>query len=124
MTEQQQKIALCEWWKPERYNLELDQKKFQTVDMAYLLHWWPDTNSLDVLHEMEKRLTDSHKTQYAHNLARLILVDDEVDYPEGQAPDLVEDFCVLHATAAQRREALLKTLGLWKEELNAPGGGV
>jgi hypothetical protein len=64
----------------------------------------PDIDDLNVIHELEKLLSDSHNgpgswTYYANCLM---------------------DICgshraAIHATAEQRREAFLRTKGLWKE---------
>lgn len=67
----------------------------------------PDTNSLDVLHEMEKKVPKGSK--YC-----AVLFSVAVPNPEGTSITSAE---LLHvcATAAQRRESLLRVIGKWKE---------
>ena|SRR6185295_1848973 len=111
MTEQEQQIALCEW---------IGYTKTFTTDGVF--KWWlnpegkycnnlPNTSSLDVLHDMEKRVSNRDKVLYWNHLCRAINPDIEW-----------EDWGVLNcclpmlcATAAQRREALLRTIGKWRE---------
>ncbi len=65
-------------------------------------------NDLNAMHEAEKVLSTHHCRLYADELHGLIM--------KSWNPVHSQMFCILHATAAQRAEALLKTLGLWKEE--------
>lgn len=65
-------------------------------------------NDLNAMHEAEQILTGSQQMQYADLLSRTTT--------EGHV-----DFCdvlyaSIHATAAQRAEAFLRTIGQWKEE--------
>ncbi len=110
MTETEQQIALCEWmgWTDCRPSSEpgitWGVKPGETVVLAngkLMADFLPNTNSLDVLHEMEKKLTQEQATSYHFNLV-LICDDDKSFIP------------TYLATAPQRREALLRTLGLWK----------
>ena len=81
----------------------LDHGKDESKDYNY---WTlPDyLNDLNAMHEAEKVLTpDLHGHYFAH-LRRF------TDAPHA------EFFVVIHATAAQRAEAFLRTLGLWEEE--------
>ena len=57
-------------------------------------------NDLNACHEMEKALTDIQRGYYWDHLK------DMTD----------EGFDQLHATAPQRAEAFLRTLGLWEED--------
>jgi hypothetical protein len=63
-------------------------------------HALPDyPNDLNAVHEAEKKLDVNPWQQYINLL-----------------PDIIEDWrSPIHATARQRCEALLKTVGLWKE---------
>jgi len=97
MTEQEQQIALCEW--ADKHGLNTSFMDHDGCEQVGLL----DTDSLDVLHEMEKKLTDEQKGLYATWLAHR----GGVTY--------VYNFDTIHATVAQRREALLRTLNLWTE---------
>ena len=63
-------------------------------------HDRPDyLNDLNAMHEAEKVLTNEHWETYAGHLA-------ELHQP-------LASFRFLHATAAQRAEAFLRTLNLW-----------
>ena len=73
---------------------------------GYLLKECPDyVNSLDAMREAEERLDDKQRRDYAF---RLLLV-----LCHGSAIDLSEHFDLLHASARERAEAFLKTLGKW-----------
>lgn len=61
-------------------------------------------NDLNAMHEAEKVLIGTNIDIYVANLGGCI---DE--------PTAEDEFCVLHATAAQRAEAFLRTLGKWEE---------
>ncbi len=64
----------------------------------------PDFNSLDVMHEAEKVLFNTHE-QVGCSVFR-----EQLTKVCGN-----HHFFAIHSTAAQRREALLRTLDLWKE---------
>ena len=57
-------------------------------------------NDLNAMHEAEKTLTDANMFVMAHHIERLVSA-------HGQH--------YFHATALQRAEAFLKTLGKWEE---------
>lgn len=63
-------------------------------------------NDLNAVHLLEKKLPDKHKRSYAFILAQVLDTTPTVD--------LDDQFLNIHATSAQRCEALLKTLNLWK----------
>ena len=67
------------------------------------------THDLDAMHEAEKGLNEEQRYKYTHAL----LSQPGINYG-GVEPI---DFCfpVLHATARQRAEAFLRTVGRWKE---------
>jgi hypothetical protein len=68
-------------------------------------------NDLDAIHEAEKILTDDQCQRHVDNLELVTgatLSTNGVRYG-------MNYFCLYHATAAQRAEAFLRTLGLWKE---------
>ena len=69
----------------------------------------PDTSSLDVLHEMEKKLTPHQRRNYPQSLAQVCRIGEGAEWTAD------EDWTIIHTTPAKRREALLRTLGLWKE---------
>jgi hypothetical protein len=64
-------------------------------------------NDLNVMHEAEKMLTEHQWDEYERVLRK---VCDGCSYFEGAGKEL------LHATAAQRAEAFLRTLGKWEEK--------
>jgi hypothetical protein len=91
MSEDEQRIALCQamGWKciqsgPNGYPIGINQEP----DVFRPL---PDTNSLDVLHGFELKLTREQQGEYANQ------------------------FQMLHAKAEFRREALCRVLGLHKD---------
>ncbi len=65
-------------------------------------------NDLQACHEMEKALTEKQVRSYAFILAQVLDTSPTVD--------LDDQFLNIHATARQRCEAFLKTLGLWEDE--------
>jgi hypothetical protein len=72
-------------------------------------------NDLNAMHEAEKILNPSQRVDYLHTLGLdvLKLYPLAGDYWMAQELDC---WAMLSATAAQRAEAFLKTLGLWTEE--------
>jgi len=100
MKEQDQRIVLCEWmgWKYHKPTPE-------EIATGSYYQYEPNTNSLDVLHEMEKKLTDEQHKEFRRILRYLV-----TDVPHTDA-----ERAAYSASAPQRREALLRTLNLWKE---------
>lgn len=105
MTPESQRIAIAEacgwklqddeWIRPENHDVE----GFRDEDGC-----WHDVppdylNSLDAMHEAEKVLSDVQAWDYGVALSKI-------------TQSMNFHFC--HATAAQRAEAFLRTLGLWK----------
>jgi hypothetical protein len=119
MTDDQIRIAIAEWcgWKfivshdvmgkavPDRW-IKDEMEYFED-------HPFPDyPNDLNAVHEMEKRLEEESFTNINCYVGRLA----DVCRPEGSDPDSIDDLLrCIHATARQRCEALLKTIGKWKE---------
>ena len=101
MNAQAQQIALCEWMGWKRTKLDPDYD-WHNPDGGYANNL-PNTNSLDVLHEMEKKLTEKQLEDYKYQLQK-------VCEPEGYTYK-----SAICSSAPQRREALLRTLNLWKE---------
>lgn len=66
-------------------------------------------NDLNAVHELEEKLDFEQAEQFEDELCDLV-----VKYNEQQENPAPWRFAVAHATAAQRCEALLKTLNLWK----------
>lgn len=75
--------------------------------------WLPDyLNDLNAMHEVENTLNDHNaRYDYATALAR-VTIGEEFD-DEGFSPNGFGYFAVLQATAAQRAEAYLRTIGKW-----------
>jgi hypothetical protein len=96
MSPEQQRIAIaeaCGWTFCEGLTGRPPKKGY-----AYI----PDyLNSLDAMHEAEKVLKGVQPEDYWGEVAHLV-------------PDTKGMFGILHATAAQRAEAFLRTLNLWK----------
>lgn len=121
MTPEQQRIALAEWagWKRPDHPDVMKVKEGWTKPEA----WWmcpqgvlrfkhdiPDyLNDLNAVHELEEKLTFEQAEQFEDELCHIVVKCNEQQ--KKQAP---WRFAVAHATAAQRCEALLKTLNLWK----------
>jgi len=64
-------------------------------------------NDLNAMHEVEKSITDPRKMlDYFNHLAR---------YNDPDAQSLQDSFNIITATAAQRAEAYLRTIGKWKD---------
>jgi hypothetical protein len=66
-------------------------------------------NDLNAMHEAEKTLTDEQQLQYGNEV--IDVCDRAIDPADRRA----KSFDLFHATAAQRAEAFLRTLGLWKD---------
>jgi len=64
-------------------------------------------NDLNAMHEAEKRLSEKQTRTFAFMLAQVLETSPTVD--------LDDQFLNIHATAIQRAEAFLKTIGKWEE---------
>jgi hypothetical protein len=107
MTEELQRKAIAEacGWKfiPEYYHGKDQPPEFTTVtpDGRHLCGYYPDyLNDLNAMHEAEKVFTDTQWEEYGDYLETMI--------------NPVKGW--LHATAVQRAEAFLKTIGKWEEK--------
>jgi hypothetical protein len=104
------KIAeFCGWWTdfPPQYLRMIppggDDKSW-TTPPDYL-------NDLNEIHEAEKTLVGYDKNQMLEYLC-ILLNKENKDNPSWIGPT---GFDYMHATAAQRSEALLRTIGKWEE---------
>ena len=100
MNKKEQKIAIAEacGWEPlPEGHFHPDNPVGQTMP-DYLV-------DLNAMHEAEKMLTEHQWDEYERVLR---LVCDGCSYFEGAGKEL------LHATAAQRAEAFLRTIGKWE----------
>lgn len=117
MKPEEQRIAIakaCGWqFIPAYYNGEDQPPEFTTVtpDGKHLCGYYPDyLNSLDAMHEAEEVLaTAAHQNRYYSEIADITWSNLETGYRQVV-------FNQLTATAAQRAEAFLKTLSLWKDD--------
>ena len=114
MTDDQIRIAIAEWcgWKfivshdvmgkavPDRW-IKDEMEYFED-------HPFPDyPNDLNAVHEAEKSLDRFQVSEYGIELCRVM-----------KLPDINGEICwgsLVMATARQRCEALLKTIGKWKQ---------
>lgn len=115
MTETDQEIALCEWagW-----------KRAAEYDWGNLAHWrngtrvvtrgdLPDTNRLDVLHEVTMKAVEQGGWDFQQKFNHFLT---EVAMRRREGSNVNQKlFWMSNATAAQRREALLRVIGKWKE---------
>jgi len=67
-----------------------------------------DPNDLNAMHEVEKTLKEKQRSKYSLALAHVLDTAPNVDW--------ADQFLNIHATAAQRAEAFLKTIGEWRHE--------
>ena len=70
---------------------------------------------LNAMHEAEKLLTPDQEEIYVDQLSAAIMTDAYENEPRYLKSHLGSADSIYRATAAQRREAFLRTLGLWKE---------
>lgn len=81
----------------------------------------PDyTNNLNAMHEAEKVLTREQRDAWADELYTMLPCDENcgpIDMDDPSAGDVMvaSMFQVAHASAAQRAEAFLRTLGKWTD---------
>lgn len=113
MTPEQQRIAIAEWMgvKPTQARKLEDGK---TV-LIYLEDgkWLPDyLNDLNAMHEAEKKLDYKQRVIFINFLA-VALVREHKPKLSNMTTCIHVESC--HSTASQRAEALLKTIGKWKE---------
>lgn len=113
MTPEQQRIALAEWagWKrPNHPDVMKLKKGWATPELWWMCpkgvlrfkHDIPDyLNDLNAVHELEKKLDQSQCHTYTEHLA------------SSPQDGTWAGCCMWHISAAQRCEALLKTLNLW-----------
>ena len=122
-------IAIAEsmgWVKVENSRASLAPKEFR-IDSAgeawtSLQLAMPDyRNDLNAMHEAEKVLDMHQQYDYGEALARM-RIGAEFDDPEGFSPNGWGYYSPITATAAQRAEAYLKTIGKWQQETSREDG--
>lgn len=74
---------------------------------------------LNAMHEAEKTIPKRDKCIYANHLMMVVGFDGETDmvddYGEWSTSKTTSLFSILNATAIQKAEAFLKTIGKWEE---------
>jgi hypothetical protein len=121
MTPEQQRIAIaeaCGWTNVAPLIVKNVKHEGDdiTVGISSASGWIPDyLNDLNACHEMEKGLDYEQCEAFSTTLADIVhAANREKDYAFPWA------FARIHATAAQRCEAFLLTLGLWQESNTQP----
>lgn len=103
------RIGVCGWWTdPSGLQVSWGQNKLKAMSQILIIDY---LNDLNAMHEAEEILTIGQRGEFWDVLHRM------VERHEFWGDDTTNDICfrVMHATAAQRTEAFLKTLGLWEE---------
>lgn len=106
MSPEAQRVAIAEWmgWRRGESVNAWTEEITHWVNPRNLGQDLPDfTNDLNAIHAAEKHLKDSQIKQYVANIWRAMHLSPEAFIG------------TIHATAAQRCEALLRTLDLWSE---------
>jgi hypothetical protein len=98
MNKEKQLIAIAEacGWKPNPFLMDMSGQVFPQSPPDYL-------NDLNAMHEAEKLLTHDQEDTFTEYLWRQ------------KKQDRIANSYLWHSTAAERAEALLKALNLWKD---------
>jgi len=114
MNKEAQRVAIAEWcgWsqrKAKKSNhfawFSPNGNRWSEWSSKDDIETLPDyLNDLNAIHEAEGRLSDGQIVPYLDHLLKIVELD----------------WRMCRASASQRAEALLKTLGLWKEESLSP----
>lgn len=108
MTPAAQRIAIAEAC-PEIIKFELGVWKWRHSNGTWHCCLWGDPLlDLNAMHEVEKTLGEKRIRSYAFTLAQVLDTTPTVD--------LDDQFLNIHATAAQRAHAFLRTLNLWRDD--------
>ena len=117
MTPQQQRIAIAEacGWKWEiLWTGELNGKP--TGEQGPFRQVPDYLNDLNAMHKAEKVLWDTGKAMESTNqLVGIVCSARGFRWDKGTSDDHL--MCLSHATAAERAEAFLRTIGKWEEAL-------
>ena len=108
MNTDKQRIAIAEYCGTDVY---INDKLWDRV---------PDyLNDLNAMHEAEKTIPKRYKCIYTNHLTMVVGFDGETDmvddYGEWSTSKTTSLFSILNATATQKAEAFLKTIGKWEE---------
>lgn len=111
MTEEAQRIACAEsqgWRPPDDCTRTPNHKWFNPVD-GCCYDSLPDYDDLNVMRELEKTLTDDEADdKFYYWLGYVVSGGQETQLWEYRK-------LIVHASAAQRREAYLRCKGLWQD---------
>lgn len=111
MTPEAQRTAIskaCPTLATETYDYECGWA-YQLPDGVYAE--FDPVQDMNAAHAMEGTLTPNQVSDYNARLLRIVQ-----STPDAHFPTVPARIYVWHATAAQRCESFLRTLGLWKEE--------
>lgn len=116
MTPEQQRIAIAEacGWRKMEAPKELGFGASAPDKCWYFTHQLPNyLNDLNAMHEAEMKLNNSKDAgTYMRHLIRIVrnlIVKEDSSVLNGWTT-----YALVHATAAQRAEAFLRTLNLWQ----------
>lgn len=106
MSDQEINTAIAEacGWKPRHHAVGY----YRDLHTPFIESLHDYCNDLNAMHEAEKILSEKEQRDYSFRLL-VALVDGSVTH------DLNDHFIYLTATAAQRAEAFLRTLGKWED---------
>lgn len=117
MSPEAQRIAIAEacGWKQHADGVGFYQGEFHAFKASHKL---PDyLNDLNAMHEAEKVIPQLDRCLYHGNLIKSTgpdgIVDLVDDYGERSTSESTSFYALIHATASQRAEAFLRTLGKW-----------
>lgn len=118
MAPEDQRIAIaeaCGWKRDERGWSRPDGSRAEhneMLDVCYQVvqHDCPDfLNDLNAMHEAEKRIVEEAERGYRYDMMLYMVV-------QANEEGMTNFMKLWHATAAQRAEAFLRTIGKWIEE--------
>jgi hypothetical protein len=123
MSPEQQRIAIakaCGWKNFNSASHEGAIQYGQPPNTPYNSWELPDyLGDLNACHEMEELLDEGQKERFGFWINHLHPFAD-IHYSEKKKDIQLEVFSLVHATADQRAEAFLRTLGLWQENPTQP----
>lgn len=111
MNNEKQRIAIaeaCGWTVINGYLCHIKTNRNGAEEVATIAPLPDYLNDLNAMHEAEKILTALQRAPYAHELLRLVAINQPWCH--------LDFFQVAHATAEQRAEAFLRTIGKWEDE--------
>ena len=117
MKPEQQRIAIaevCGWTEIEPCTCcDGVSRGYEPTPGAHKKHLPNYLNDLNAMHEAEKRLKYSQRENYAESLYHVI--PQAITTSDDGEHDFDGYFNLIHATASQRAEAFLRTIGKWEE---------